>query len=195
MANDDFLDHLGRVSSTVQKFFTKDLGAIAEQTDKVVSGALRQTVDQINSVFGVNLPVPGPFIITPSPPVPVSLTFWERSQTWIGRNRAVAAALIAFVGTGAIGAMLLYGHSISVVKHRKRKATKAKNGSRTEVVVLAGVPGSPIVKSLSHDLEKRGFVVYVIVTSEEEQALVTAESRVDIRPLSLDLTNVSFTFM
>jgi Fungal family of unknown function (DUF1776) len=58
------------------------------------------------------------------------------------------------------------------------------------MTVIAGVPGSPIVKSLTADLEKRGFIVYVIVTSDEEQAIVQAESRLDVKPLYLDLGNV-----
>ena len=45
--------------------------------------------------------------------------------------------------------------------------------------------------SLSRDLEKRGFVVYVVATSREEFLAVQAESKPDIRPLAMDLVDVS----
>lgn len=57
--------------------------------------------------------------------------------------------------------------------------------------VIAGAAHEPITRSLSLDLERRGFIVYVIVNSFEEEQMVNNESRVDIRPLTLDITHVS----
>lgn len=56
--------------------------------------------------------------------------------------------------------------------------------------VLAAPPNEPICKSLALDLERRGFIVYVVVGSPEEEQMVLGESRVDIRPLRVDMTNV-----
>ena len=62
------------------------------------------------------------------------------------------------------------------------------------MLVIAGPPSSPITKSISLDLERRGFIVYVVVNSVEEEQIVQGEARVDIRPLHLDIVDVSMLF-
>lgn len=99
---------------------------------------------------------------------------------------------------------------------KRRRASRASNGARKEVVgesvvlcsvgvensgkegmaktgriVIAGSPNEPVCRSISLDLERRGFIVYVIVNSTEEEQMVHNESRMDIRPLNLDITDVS----
>ena len=54
--------------------------------------------------------------------------------------------------------------------------------------VVAGSPHEPATKSIASDLERRGYIVYVTVSSAEEEQLVQSENRPDIRPLWLDLT-------
>jgi hypothetical protein len=199
MSSDDvhFLDQLSRVSTSVSSFFTTEhLSQLAEQTDRALSSAIRTTVSQVNSALGLSIPLPSDHIlvgvgVVSPPPAPVS--FWERSHDWIVKNRAVTAAVIAFLGTGVVGAALLYNHA-GVVK-RKRKVGKARNGSRTEVVVIAGVTGSTAVRSLSLDLEKRGFVVHVVTAGEREEQVVKGEGRLDIKPLALTLGDVSHLFL
>lgn len=56
--------------------------------------------------------------------------------------------------------------------------------------VVAGSPSSPITKSIVLDLERRGFIVYVITQTTEEEQAVQNEGRVDIRPLHLDIVDV-----
>lgn len=119
----------------------------------------------------------------PPPPPPRSLpvTAWRRIETWVSHNRALTAAVVAFVGTGAtflILQKLSYG--------RRRKARRAANNARTEIVVLVG--SSPLTTSLALDLERRGFIVYMITGSTEDEQHVRNFSRVDILPLTLDLS-------
>lgn len=59
--------------------------------------------------------------------------------------------------------------------------------------VIAGALNSPLVKSLFLDLERRGFIVYVIVTSIEEQSLIYGESKPDIHPLLINFDSVCAT--
>jgi len=130
-----------------------------------------------------------PQAVRPPPPPPHALSrlppgYLERVQHWVSHNRAWTAAIIAFVGTGSF---LLYRKKKTY--SRKRRARRASNGARREVVVIAGPPGSPITKSISLDLERRGFIVYVVVNSAEEEQTVQSEARVDIRPLNLDIVN------
>lgn len=47
-----------------------------------------------------------------------------------------------------------------------------------------------MVKSIASDLERRGYIVYITVSSAEEEHVVQSENRIDIRALWLDLTTV-----
>ena len=133
-----------------------------------------------------------PASIKPKPPLPrrvpvvaIPLGYFEATRLWVSEHRTLTAAVVAFVGTGAF-----------VVWRRrrndrvKRRAGRAKNGSRTEVVVLAGSPHSPLTRSLSLDLERRGFIVYIPVSTLTEEQIIQSESRADIHPLNMDITSV-----
>lgn len=48
-----------------------------------------------------------------------------------------------------------------------------------------------MTKAIAVDLERRGYIVYITVSSTDEEQLVQSENRMDIRPLWLDLTAVS----
>lgn len=47
-----------------------------------------------------------------------------------------------------------------------------------------------MAKSIAVDLERRGFIVYITVSSAEEERIVQLENRVDVRALWVDLTTV-----
>jgi NAD(P)-dependent dehydrogenase (short-subunit alcohol dehydrogenase family) len=74
---------------------------------------------------------------------------------------------------------------------KKRRAKKASNGARLEVVVVAGSPSERITRSISLDLERRGFIVYIVCNTIEEEIIVHNESRPDIKPLMIDIVDVS----
>jgi hypothetical protein len=59
-----------------------------------------------------------------------------------------------------------------------------------DVVVIAGSPALPLTRSLSLDLERKGFVVFIVANSHEDEIMVQNLSRPDIRPLSIDITDV-----
>jgi len=82
-------------------------------------------------------------------------------------------------------------HIIKTKSNRKkRRAKRAPNGARVEVVVVAGSPSEPITRSISLDLERRGFIVYIVCNTIEEEVLVQNESRPDIKPLMIDIVDV-----
>ena len=101
-------------------------------------------------------------------------------------HRALAAAILAFVGTGTF---MVWRRRRAY--RQKRRARRAANGARTEVVILAGSPHSPLTKSIALDLERRGFIVYIPVNSLAEEQTIHAELRADIHPLNIDVTSVS----
>ena len=134
-----------------------------------------------------------PEAIRPPPPPPrsaccaaaPSLGYLGRLQCWVNRNRALTAALLAFVGTGTF----LVWRRRRLLRQRRR-ARRAPNGAKTELVVLAGSPFVPLTRSLALDLERRGFLVHIPVGSPEEEAAVLEYRGSDIRPLNFDVTSV-----
>jgi len=74
---------------------------------------------------------------------------------------------------------------------RKRRAGRGPGGSRKEVVIVAGAMHSPVTRSIVLDLERRGFIVYVIVDNVEEADMVKSEGKADILPLKMNVTDVS----
>jgi hypothetical protein len=128
MTSDDqhFLDYLSSVSNSIGSF----VAGFAHDADKTVSGAvdsvrhgLKHGLRQIEYYAGWKSPEPPPII---------HRSFLQKSEDWISRNRALTAAIGAFIGTGVIGALILYLQS--GITHKKRRAKKAKNGARKEVV-------------------------------------------------------------
>ena len=125
----------------------------------------------------------------PTPPpkrCPVHLSYLQRVGMWMDRNRALTAAIIAFLGTGTL---LIWRHKR--LQRQKRRARRALNGAKTELVVLAGSPYSPITKSLALDLERKGFLVYIPVGTFEEEAAVSGLRAPDVHSLNFDITSVS----
>lgn len=48
-----------------------------------------------------------------------------------------------------------------------------------------------MTRAIATDLERRGYIVYVTVSSADEEQIVKSENRADIKALWLDLTTVS----
>lgn len=182
MTSDDqhFLDVLAGISRDIRKF----TGDIADATDRHFEYVAVTIKDKLAAADWLPQsarppPPPPPRAISRPPP-----GYIDRVQDWVSRNRAITAAIVAFVGTGAF---LIWRKKKGY--NKKRRARRATNGARREVVVIAGPPSSPITKSISLDLERRGFIVYVVVNSVEEEQIVQGEARVDIRPLHLDIVD------
>lgn len=52
-----------------------------------------------------------------------------------------------------------------------------------------------MTRAIAEDLERRGFIVYVVVQSVEEEHTIQMQNRADIRALHLDLTTVRTFYM
>lgn len=57
------------------------------------------------------------------------------------------------------------------------------------MVVVSGAVANPLTSALYLDLERRGFVVYVVANTEEDDRFLRSQSRADLLPLHLDLIN------
>ncbi|KAL8694894.1 MAG: hypothetical protein Q9218_000558 [Villophora microphyllina] len=177
---DDLMSYLNAIETTVEGEVNKIADSIDAVTDRI-SASLRTTLGE-STWFPDFKPSPPP----PPPLIARPMGYVEASRDWISRHRAVTAAIVCFLGTGAY--MIWRQRRAS---RMKRRAKRAKNGQRTEVVVLAGPPSAPLTRSLSLDLERRGFIVYITVNSLWEERLIQAESRADIHALHIDITSPS----
>ncbi|KAI4091114.1 MAG: hypothetical protein LQ344_004342 [Seirophora lacunosa] len=178
---EDLLSYLSAVESTVESEVERIADSIDAVTDRI-SASLRSALGE-STWFPQSKPIPPP---PPPAALAPSAGYLEASRDWISRHRAITAAAVCFLGTGAF---LIWRQRRA--NRAKRRAKRAKNGQRTEIVVLAGPPSAPLTRSLSLDLERRGFVVYIPVNSLWEERLVQAESKPDIHPLNLDVTSPS----
>ncbi|KAF2013185.1 DUF1776-domain-containing protein [Aaosphaeria arxii CBS 175.79] len=180
MTSDDqhFLDVLAAYTSDIRKF----TGDVFDSTDRHfawVASHVKKSLPQGWLPESARPPPP------PPPPHQLTGVYLARLQDWISRHQALTAAFVAFFATGGL---LLWREKKN--HNRKRRARRASNGARKEVIVIAGPPNSPIVKSMSLDLERRGFIVYIVCADMEEEQQVHNESRADVRPLHLDVVDV-----
>ena len=174
---DGISNELNRMTDSIEKHFKAVASSLLEYP---VAASIRETIQSSSWLYEQPPPPPPPRRIVP-------VGYVEACQRWVSEHRAITAAIVAFAGTGAF---IIWRRRRA--DQAKRRAKRAKNGARTEVVVLAGSPHSPLSKSLSLDLEKRGFIVYIPVSSKLEEQLIQSETRADIRPLRLDITSVSY---
>jgi NAD(P)-dependent dehydrogenase (short-subunit alcohol dehydrogenase family) len=124
-------------------------------------------------------PSPSSLAARISPQSPTS----SRIINWAWSNR-VAVGIVSATSIG-IGTYVFTQRQAS--RRRKRRASRATNGARKEVVVLAGSPHDSVVRSLAIDLERRGFIVFVVVNSMDDEQVVLGIGGRDIRPLHIDL--------
>lgn len=111
---------------------------------------------------------------------------YEKVHGWAMKNRFLATVLVV-----AAGGVSYYVIKKSTGPRKKRRAKRAGTGARLEVVVIAGSPSEPMTRSIALDLERRGFIVYIVCNTIEEEVLVQNESRPDIKPLMIDIVDVS----
>lgn len=177
---EDFMSYLTSIETTVENEVERIANSIDAVTDRI-SASLRSAIGE-PAWLPDRKPLPPP----PSQVVAKPVGYFEASSDWISRHRAITAAVVCFLGTGAF---LIWRQRRG--NRVKRRAKRARNGQKTEIVILSGPPSAPLTRSLSLDLERRGFVVYIPVNSLWEERLIQGESKADIHPLHLDITSPS----
>jgi len=160
-------------------FARKQFNDIADDVER----HFEQVAGQLREWMPANSPLARP----PQPPkrLPPPSTL-QMVQRWVSRNRAMTAAVVAFLVTGSVGA---FAFVKSRDQKRKRRAKRSASGARTDIVVVAGAVANPLTSALYLDLERRGFVVYVIANTREEEHHIRLQSRIDLLSLPLDLTD------
>lgn len=167
------------------KRFSGDVADYIERHVEKVAASLRETLSSQPWV---------PEQIRPKAPAKpptstnlVSIGFHQRVAQWVLNNKLLTGTFILGITATTIHLV----HRSRKAYGRKRRAKRASNGARLEIVVIAGSPSEPIVRSLALDLERRGFIVFIVCNDVEEEIMVQNEARADIRPLSIDISRVS----
>ncbi|KAI0102634.1 DUF1776-domain-containing protein [Nemania sp. FL0031] len=181
MSADDqqFWDLLSSVPNHVRQYS----GDVADYIDKAVDRAAENVRDTLASTPWIP-DYARPKTFSP-PPVPAaSVSTWESMQNWVARHKLVTGLVVCVVGYATYRTV-----RYSKLIRKPRRARRARNGGRLEVVVIAGSPSLPLTRSLALDLERRGFIVYVVCNTIEDEMMVQSLSRPDIRGLSIDITD------
>ncbi|KAK7429188.1 hypothetical protein QQZ08_004198 [Neonectria magnoliae] len=166
------LPHLRRYSEDVAQFVDVNVDRAAV----VVRETLAST-EWIPEVVRPKVPVPEPVVV-------VTLSRMEKVQDWLASHKILTGIIVVTCGT-----VVFQGYRTSLAYRKTRRAKRARNGGRTEVVVIAGSPTLPLTKSLSLDMERRGFIVYIVCNATEDESTVQALARPDIRPFTIDTTD------
>jgi CubicO group peptidase (beta-lactamase class C family) len=185
MSADDqtFLDALNAVPRQMQGL-ANDVAEIIEAHIDHVAQVLKDNLNNTQWIPESVRPKP-----PPPPPAPVIFapeSLYGRVQDWVMKNKVVTGTCV--VGLGVSIYFIKRQRSLYL---KKRRANRASNGARMEAVVVAGSITEPIVRSLALDLERRGFIVFVVCNDVEEELMVQSQERSDIRPLMIDLSDVS----
>jgi hypothetical protein len=185
MSADDqtFLDTLSAVPNDVKRFS----GDVADYVDKhieSVARTLRETLSSSPWIPESARPKPPPRPPAALKVVPVGL--YDRVQNWIWTHKVFCGTTVL-----GLGVATFYAYRQRRSYGKKRRAKRASNGARIEVVVIAGPINEPIVRSLALDLERRGFIVFIVCSDVQEEVMVQNEARSDIRPLTIDFSDVS----
>lgn len=165
-------------------------GRVADYIEKHTSNLASEIRDAIDSATWIPESIKPPrshggphHFFHRAPPPPKG--WYEQSVDFVSKNRTTIAIVVAFAGTTAY-----LVHRRKKEHARKRRAKKLPNGAKKEIVVLAcSTFHDPLTRSLALDLERRGYVVYVTVSSTEEDSLIQQEAKTDLRPLWIDLTS------
>ncbi|KAI0975095.1 DUF1776-domain-containing protein [Xylaria arbuscula] len=181
MSADDqqFWDLLSSVPNHVRQYSDE----VADFVDKAVDKAAENVRHTLASASWV------PEYARPKSPSPppvqiVPMSTWERMSSWVGRHKLLSIVFVCGVGYVTYRAVR-HGKLL----RKSRRARRAKNGGRLEVVVIAGSPSLPLTRSLALDLERRGFVVFIVCNTIEDELSVQQLSRPDIRGFSIDITD------
>lgn len=180
------ISQLSSVPNDIKRY-SSDVADYVDKHLEKVSNTLREALSSSQWIPESARPRP-----PPPPPrsfskaIASSTTLTTQIHQWISKNKILATVIVI-----AFGGVTYYAIKRKSNYRKKRRAKRAGNGARLEVVVVAGSPSEAITRSVTLDLERRGFIVYVVCNTIEEEVLVQNESRPDIKPLMIDIVDVS----
>ncbi|ANB14778.1 hypothetical protein AWJ20_2385 [Sugiyamaella lignohabitans] len=198
------MDKVQEWKGDAQSLISTSVEAISESSAyKSLEKVLARTRDSTIAA----LPSSRVTVVTPPPP---TQTLTSKCSDWISSHKLLAGAVALGLTGGSAYYMynsglydyLINGPSSGSVytssflsshgrRAGKRRAKRAANNGRKEVVILAGSPAEPITRAIAADLNKRGFIIYWTTSSPEEEAFVQRENSPDIRKLPINVSDAS----
>lgn len=183
LSSDRYIAQLSSIPNEVRRYSTEVADVIEQHVDKIAD-QLRDTLSSQDWIPAAIRPRPKP---TPAAVLAGPFSLYDRASNWVSRHKVLTGLIVL-----STGVVVYRGYRNSRYYRKARRAKRARNGARLEVVVIAGSPNLPLTRSLSLDMERRGFIVYIICNTIDDEVMVQNLSRPDIRPLGIDITDVSF---
>lgn len=179
----DFVDKVFNYTYNVTNF-------IGNKAGEIVGNAMpsSETVNKISdAVTGISLPSIPAILSTnmqlaPLPPPP-SVQHSNGIFT-IGIKKIIKYLKSPYVWLG-----LALGISYLNSSKKIKRAMRLPDGKRFEVVLIIGSPTSVFIQKMIHDLNKRGYVVYVTIDNEKEMQVIESIDDVDVKHLWIDWKN------
>ncbi|GBE81750.1 predicted protein [Sparassis crispa] len=183
---EEYLESLEDYLLSSLQAVTPDLPHVNEAMHRLWEDVSRFGPKSLPSLPDIHLPGIGPFEVPPPPPPPPPpKKFWEESAHWVSEHPWTTAG----IGVGVVGAGLLVGYGSFHIFTRRSRRTKAAVGTasterRQVVVVLGGdhPSGLPLVL----ELERKGYIVIISVSTPERVDELERRSRGYVRALVLD---------
>ncbi|CCC08062.1 unnamed protein product [Sordaria macrospora k-hell] len=181
MSADDqaFLDVLSSLPGDIKRY-SEDVAHIVNDNVDKIAESVRYTL--ANSQW-----VPEqirPRLPPPAPLAEASISLYDRVEGWVLRNKVLTTAIVLATGT-----VLYRSYTVNAYLRKTRRARRARSGGRMDVVVIAGSPNLPLTRSVALDLERKGFVVFIVSSGPEDDVSIQNLARPDIRPLGVDTTD------
>jgi hypothetical protein len=173
--------------------------AWSQKVSHVASKSARYVQDQAqNAANGVSNSANGLYSYISPTTATVKVSTPVKSGSWFtaglsqltDTQRIAASSLVLALG-GLTGLYYLTARKSKI----RRRANRLHNGARKDVVLIVGSVIDPLTRFIAHDLETRGFIVYVTSTnSKADLKFFSNESIQDIKSLivSSDFKNNEF---
>ncbi|KAK3694062.1 hypothetical protein B0T22DRAFT_369990 [Podospora appendiculata] len=181
MSADDqvFLDVLSSLPNDIRRYSGEVADYIDQHVDSIAE-TIRVTLAKASWVPEGMRPRPPP----PTPQLTLPTSAYEKLESWVSRHKILTGVIVVITGT-----VIYRTYRSSALCRKTRRAKRARSGGRIEVVVIAGSPSLPLTRSLSLDLERKGFVVFVVSNGPEDEHMIQSLARPDIRALAIDTTD------
>ncbi|KAK4196910.1 hypothetical protein QBC40DRAFT_4054 [Triangularia verruculosa] len=175
------------ILDTVLSYIPDDAKRYSGEVAQFINGQVDSIGDQLRDTIATWEWVPAqyrPQAPAPAPVIAVPVGALERVQNWVSRHKILTGIVVVATGT-----VVYRSYRASVLCRKQRKAKRARSGGRLEVVVIAGSPQLPLTRALALDLERKGFIVFIVANTRDDELLIQALARPDIRSFALDIND------